>query len=178
MAANDRQVGGNHYKTGGEEHWDRVQRLGLDYFQGQITKYVERWKLKNGVEDLKKARHFLDKYIELTEQAIREVAEEAMYNARISVPVVDKDDDPDSRAQWMPLNVNTVETLGEFEKTHPRYLSDEQFRCEGGYGSGDNLYTCLKCRVLVRFGSLAQARQEHRCTSMATQPPPRATPGV
>lgn len=64
-AANNRQVGGNHYKTGGEEHWDRVNRLQLDYFQGQITKYVERWKKKNGVEDLKKARHFLDKYIEL-----------------------------------------------------------------------------------------------------------------
>lgn len=63
--ANDRQVGGDHYKSGGEEHWDRVHRLGLDYFQGQITKYVERWKKKNGVQDLEKARHFLDKYIEL-----------------------------------------------------------------------------------------------------------------
>lgn len=64
-SANTRQVGGSHYKTGGEEHWDRVARLKLDYFQGQITKYVERWKLKNGVQDLEKARHFLDKYIEL-----------------------------------------------------------------------------------------------------------------
>jgi hypothetical protein len=65
VEANKRQVGGDHYKTGGEEHWDRVARLGLDYFQGQITKYVERWKKKNGIEDLEKARHFLDKYIEL-----------------------------------------------------------------------------------------------------------------
>lgn len=67
MGANDRQVGGDHYKTGGEEHWDRVERLGLDYFQGQITKYVERWRKKNGVQDLHKARHFLDKYIEIQE---------------------------------------------------------------------------------------------------------------
>jgi hypothetical protein len=63
--ANQVQIGGDHYKNGGEEHWDRVHRLGLDYFQAAITKYVERWKLKNGVEDLNKARHFLDKYIEL-----------------------------------------------------------------------------------------------------------------
>jgi len=63
--ANEVQVGGKHYKTGGEEHWDRVHRLNLDYFQGQITKYVERCWRKNGVEDLRKARHFLDKYIEL-----------------------------------------------------------------------------------------------------------------
>lgn len=63
--ANLVQIGGDHYKNGGEEHWDRVHRLGLDYFQAAITKYVERWKLKNGVQDLQKARHFLDKYIEL-----------------------------------------------------------------------------------------------------------------
>ncbi len=63
-SANTRQVGGEHYKVGGEEHWDRVTRLGLDYFQGQITKYVERWKKKNGVQDLEKAQHFLEKYIE------------------------------------------------------------------------------------------------------------------
>lgn len=66
--ANSRQIGGSHYKTGGEEHWDRVNRLQLDYFQGQITKYVERWKKKNGIEDLRKARHFLDKYIEIEER--------------------------------------------------------------------------------------------------------------
>lgn len=67
MSANERQVGGQHYKAtdGGEEHWDRVARLGLDYFQGQITKYIERWKLKGGIQDLEKAQHFLDKYLEL-----------------------------------------------------------------------------------------------------------------
>lgn len=65
VPANQRQVGGDHYKVGGEEHWDRVHRLGLDYFQGCITKYVERWRSKGGVQDLEKARHYLDKYIEL-----------------------------------------------------------------------------------------------------------------
>jgi hypothetical protein len=63
--ANERQVGGEHYKTGGLEHWDIVARFKLDYFQGQITKYVMRWRRKNGIQDLEKARHFLDKYIEL-----------------------------------------------------------------------------------------------------------------
>ncbi len=63
----DRQVGGDHYrKTEGEQHWDRVYRLNLDYFQAQITKYVERCWEKNGVQDLEKALHFLQKYIELT----------------------------------------------------------------------------------------------------------------
>jgi hypothetical protein len=67
LRANQRQIGGDHYKVGGEEHWDRVARLGLDYFQGQITKYVERWKKKGGLADLRKAEHFLQKYIEIEE---------------------------------------------------------------------------------------------------------------
>ena len=65
MSANDKQVGGGHYKNAKIEHWDFVAANGLDYFQGQITKYVCRWKDKGGVEDLEKARHFLDKYIEI-----------------------------------------------------------------------------------------------------------------
>lgn len=64
--ANSRQVGGDHYKTpNGIEHWDIVAMFNLDYFQGQITKYVMRWRAKGGIKDLEKARHFLDKYIEV-----------------------------------------------------------------------------------------------------------------
>ncbi len=76
MSANERQVAGSHYKTGGEEHWDRVARLGLDYFQAQITKYVERWRKKNGIEDLRKAQHFLEKYIEVEERRRNDLAEQ------------------------------------------------------------------------------------------------------
>ena len=65
MAANDRQVGGSHYQTGGMQHWDFVEHFRMDYFQGQITKYLLRWRKKNGIEDLEKARHYLDKYIEI-----------------------------------------------------------------------------------------------------------------
>lgn len=69
MSANERQIGGNHYKKGGEEHWDRQWRLfGRGYFIGCITKYVERYPEKNGVQDLEKARHFIDKLIELESQ--------------------------------------------------------------------------------------------------------------
>ena len=62
--SNTRQVGGQHYGLGVRQHWDLVVEFDLDYFQGQITKYVMRWNKKNGLEDLKKAQHFLEKYIE------------------------------------------------------------------------------------------------------------------
>lgn len=63
--ANERQVGGKHYATGDYQHWDVVADFGLDYFQGQITRYLFRWKAKGGIEDLEKAGHYLDKYLEL-----------------------------------------------------------------------------------------------------------------
>jgi len=70
MSANDRQVSGNHYKLGGEEHWDRMWRIhGRGYFVGSITKYVERYHLKNGIRDLEKAGHFIEKLIELEKAA-------------------------------------------------------------------------------------------------------------
>lgn len=68
--ANSRQVGGDHYKLRKFQHWDMVAMFDLDYFQGQITKYVIRWKDKNGLQDLEKAQHFLEKYIELEKKKI------------------------------------------------------------------------------------------------------------
>lgn len=65
MDANDIQVGGSHYKTTKIQPWDYVVANNLDYFQGTIIKYITRWRDKGGVEDLEKARHFLDKYIEV-----------------------------------------------------------------------------------------------------------------
>ena len=75
VEANQRQVGGNHYKQDGAvEHWDIVVQHDLDYFQGQITKYVMRWKRKNGIQDLEKALHFLEKYIEVEKSKQAELA--------------------------------------------------------------------------------------------------------
>lgn len=64
ISANSRQVGGAHYRAK-IQHWDFAASHNFDYFQGQITKYVTRWKEKGGLQDLLKAQHFLEKYIEL-----------------------------------------------------------------------------------------------------------------
>jgi len=84
MSANDRQIGGDHYKKGGEEHWDRQWRLyGRGYFVGCITKYVERYHEKNGLQDLEKAKHFLDKLIEF-EGAVISASATAITNTKCS----------------------------------------------------------------------------------------------
>lgn len=67
--ANEHQVDGSHYrKDGAIQHWDYAHSNEFDYFQGQITKYVSRWKKKNGLKDLEKAMHFIEKYIEIETQ--------------------------------------------------------------------------------------------------------------
>lgn len=66
--ANDRQVAGTHYKGGDYQHWDFVAELGLNYFVGQFTKYLSRWRSKNGTEDLLKAQHYLEKFIEIAHE--------------------------------------------------------------------------------------------------------------
>jgi hypothetical protein len=63
--ANENQIGGYHYKTKKIQPWDFIAENNLGYFEGNIIKYVSRWKEKNGIEDLRKARHYLDKLIEL-----------------------------------------------------------------------------------------------------------------
>lgn len=62
--ANDRQEGGDHYQNKGIQPWDYIISNNIGYLEGNIIKYVSRYKEKHGLEDLKKARHYLDKLIE------------------------------------------------------------------------------------------------------------------
>lgn len=62
---NNIQHGGTHYKEKTVQPWDYIAANGLGYFEGNVVKYVSRWRDKGGVEDLRKARHYLDKLIEL-----------------------------------------------------------------------------------------------------------------
>jgi hypothetical protein len=65
--ANGRQAGGNHYCHGAVQCWDYITSNNIGYLEGNVIKYVSRWKDKGGILDLKKARHYLDKLIELEE---------------------------------------------------------------------------------------------------------------
>lgn len=65
MSANDQQVAGNHYKNQSIQPWDYIVQNNIGYLEGNVIKYISRWRNKNGVTDLRKARHYLDKLIEL-----------------------------------------------------------------------------------------------------------------
>lgn len=62
------QIGGDHYKGMIIQAWDFIISNGLNYLEGNIVKYVSRWRKKGGLQDLYKARHYLDKLIETEEE--------------------------------------------------------------------------------------------------------------
>ena len=64
MSAFDSQVGGNHYKSFKIQPIEFIHINGLGYIAGNIIKYVCRYKFKSGIEDLRKARHYIDMLIE------------------------------------------------------------------------------------------------------------------
>ena len=69
MSASDRQVGGDHYKNLALQPFEFIERNGLGYGVGNVIKYLSRYKNKHkingGIEDLKKARHYIELLIHL-----------------------------------------------------------------------------------------------------------------
>ena len=58
-------VGPEYYRAGGIQTWDYCIAIGAGYLEGCIIKYVSRWRRKNGLDDLEKAMHYLQKLIEI-----------------------------------------------------------------------------------------------------------------
>jgi uncharacterized protein DUF3310 len=52
-----------HYVQGGIETIDFIEAKQLGYHLGNVVKYITRWELKGTLEDLKKARWYLDRFI-------------------------------------------------------------------------------------------------------------------
>lgn len=65
MSALNTQTGGAHYKKYAIQPIEFISANNLDYFQGNVLKYICRHKDKNGAEDIKKAIHYLELILEL-----------------------------------------------------------------------------------------------------------------
>ena len=66
--ANDKQVGGSHYKKFKIEIWDFIEQNNIPYLEGNAIKYIARWREKGGRDDIKKAIHYLEKLLEVAER--------------------------------------------------------------------------------------------------------------
>jgi len=125
--ANKTQIGGDHYASG-IQHWDYVVANDLDYFQAQITKYVTRCRKKHGKQDLEKAKHFIEKYLEVYDK---------MY------PPPEKEEPKIYGNKF--VYTESGAKIGEVP------VFPDSFTVEGYYGDGTNLYQCKKCRHTYRL---------------------------
>lgn len=64
MTALDYQHGGKHYKDLTIQPIEFIMANQLGFAEGCVVKYVTRWRYKGGMEDLRKARHFLEFILE------------------------------------------------------------------------------------------------------------------
>ena len=72
----DKQVGGDHYKHMVIQPITYIMENNLGYCEGNVVKYISRWRAKNGIEDLFKARHYIDILIEEFERGKQHVIPE------------------------------------------------------------------------------------------------------
>ena len=68
--ADDLQVDGDHYKNMGIQPWKAMESWMTPeefrgFLKGNSIKYLARCNSKGGVEDVKKARHYIDKLVEV-----------------------------------------------------------------------------------------------------------------
>lgn len=94
MSARDGQVGGDHYRAMDIQPWDAMQAWMTSaefrgFLRGNAIKYLARCDKKGApVEDLRKARHYIDRLIEheLAEPAAEWLNRDAVRRARAALP--------------------------------------------------------------------------------------------
>lgn len=89
MSANEKQIGGGHYKADPGmqaiaedlgynrpiEHWDLVVIRGYNYLQGNASKYLDRYEKKGTpIQDLEKAKHYIEKLLEIERAKVERAA--------------------------------------------------------------------------------------------------------
>lgn len=172
----DEQVGGDHYKTpqGIPQHWDLSIMYQWDGFQHCITKYIMRWKdkyptVEEKIQDLKKARHFLDKYIANAEAFLPTQPAPTQPAPTLPAPTLPP------AAEWPFVSVASIQTdvlrepaAGLLRARDPSQETDEYFQNEGYYGDWTILVKCKKCKETFRAHSMTWAREAHACTARGT----------
>jgi len=63
-----KQVAGDHYVKLAIQPVQYITENNLTYLQGNVIKYVTRYKDKNGLQDLQKAKHYIDMLIEMEDK--------------------------------------------------------------------------------------------------------------
>ena len=66
MKSYKKQVGGSHYKKYKIQPVEFIIKNNIGFVEGNIIKYILRFKEKGGVQDLEKAKHYIELLIDTT----------------------------------------------------------------------------------------------------------------
>jgi len=176
--ANDIQHGGSHYKSK-LQHWDWLVELGYgwEYFCAASSKYLVRHRQKNGLQDVQKARHYLEKLLELV-QAGKVRLPNAMMN-RGQAELTDEffDANPSIGAQERvaivfmryPTDCHELKAaigiIKAIEATYPeptQGLTALDFVSEGHTAHTDH-WQCRRCRAHLDVPANTDPSQHHKC---------------
>lgn len=73
MKATETQVGGGHYAKFKIQPTEFIYKNDVPFIEGNIIKYVMRHRDKNGIEDLKKAKHYIDLLIQFEYESTKSI---------------------------------------------------------------------------------------------------------
>ena len=59
MKSLETQIAGQHYKNQKIQPIEYILENELPFIEGNIVKYITRWREKGGIEDLKKVKHYV-----------------------------------------------------------------------------------------------------------------------
>ncbi len=111
MSVNEKQIGGNHYRCK-YQHWDFVTNNELHYLQGCATKYLARYRKKNGLQDLEKAVHYVEKLKEVYEKGMKITERVPLFEIRKFCEANDVGEEVQEAIAQM-LNISSVENLNK-----------------------------------------------------------------
>jgi hypothetical protein len=64
----DKQVGGDHYKNCTIQPVVYIESNKLGFLMGNVVKYVTRYSVNSNVQDLEKAKHYIELQLQLLEE--------------------------------------------------------------------------------------------------------------
>lgn len=170
MAANDEQHGGSHYKTQAVQVWDYVTSNGIPYLEGNVIKYVSRWRAKGGLEDLLKARHYLDKIIENEKARLAAAPQPPDPAPGIERFFEGEEAPPDYYHNHHP------ECGVRYRGCHPSLCPKDQYERTGVWRTADQLVAPAPQEVRIGKGGLCRCSCGNPCPLGKTGMETRCTP--
>jgi len=118
----DKQIGGSHYKDMAMQPSEFINKNKLQFAEGNVIKYICRHAHKGEVEDLEKAKHYIDMIIERDYPLVPMTEEEEYRNAGISKEEAEKKPETwiEGYNKWKDLSkkgvVSNKVKLGDLKK--------------------------------------------------------------